>query len=216
MLLQSRRRTNLGWMRRKKTSQPEVQQTSCETPSVAEYVLTGFSKKLVEEGTKGFANPDIYKMLSTAKTATISKDAQAGYHKCNMVISVRYPADLSGKIGTAFSSESGRTDLQAKLETKLGLVNGPGVFNQINASISDGPYGVVPTFPSEDDFAKYSDTIKKNIDAIFGEQLLVDITYEVTPLKDPNGKSFNEVKWYVNKRDALDLNVAMLNLLGAL
>jgi hypothetical protein len=44
----------------------------------------------------------------------------------------------------------------------------------------------------------------------------VAVSYELNIGTDPNGKPFEQLKWQINKREALDINVVLLSLNGLL
>ena len=194
--------------------QPPTETINCSSPSATEYVLTAFSKKVVEEGARGFAGVEVGKALSISSITALEKNESTGEYKCRANIAINYPPELADRIAASFSDEENRENLREKLETRLGIVNGAGVFNQLNALVSDGPHGFVPSIISKEDTSKYNDVILKNTRAIFGELLVVPVGYEITPKRDADGKLAHEIKFYVHKRDALDANVVILNLQG--
>lgn len=177
-------------------------------------MLREFSRKLIQEGAKGFSDVDIRSLLNITSISAVERDDSRNYYKCNATLSINYPTDLPNKIATLFSDYELRSKLRDKLEERLGIVNGGGVFAQLNGIIIDGPHGVVPEIPDREELKDYSDTIHKNINSAFSDSLRVTVTYEITDKRDADENQITEFKWYINSRDPLDLNIAILSLHG--
>jgi len=79
-------------------------------------------------------------------------------------------------------------------------------------AVADGPFGSVPASPDPAVIAKYQKTIQKNLEAVMQEQLDIAVSYELTTGTDPNGKPSQKLKWQINKRDALDINVVLMSI----
>lgn len=190
---------------------PPVDCNSAEAKNASLQIL---AKKFLEDGLKGFSEAEIQKLLSINDVKTVEQNGS--YYKCKANFTVAFPSDLGGKIGNAFSTIEARNSLQDKLEIKFGLVNGPGMYNQINAAITDGPYGVVPQIPTAEQLKVVEDTVKKNAQVIAGADNKVSFTYEITPEKLADGKEASAIKAYVNDLEAFDLDVVLLSLGGVL
>ena len=188
--------------------------SSCSSAGSTDHVLREFARKLIEEGAKGFSDVDIKKFVSINSTTAVEGDDNRNYYKCKAVVSINYPADLPSRIATVLSDHELRSQLSEKLEERLGIVNGGGVFAQLNEIAAEGPYGKVPKIPEPAELNKYADTIHKNIHSVFTESLGVNVTYELTDKLDAEERQITEYRWYVNNRESLDLNIAILSLQG--
>lgn len=190
---------------------PPVDCNSAQAKDASTQIL---AKKFLEDGLKGFSETEVQKLLSVIDVKTVEQNGN--YYKCKASFTVAFPSDLGVKIGDAFVTIGARNSLQEKLEIKFGLVNGPGMYNQINAAITDGPYGVVPQIPTAEQLKVVEDTVKKNAQAIAGADNKVSFTYEITPEKLADGKEASAIKAYVNDLEAFDLDVVLLSLGGVL
>lgn len=168
------------------------------------------AKKFLEDGLKGYSQADVQKLISVVDIKDAEKNGS--YHKCKASLTVAFPADLGTKIGEAFATLDGRSTLRDKLELKFGLVNGPGMYNQINDAISDGPYGVVPQIPTAEQLKAVAETVKKNAQVIAGSENKVSFTYEIKSEKLVDGKEANSVAAYVNDLELFDLDIVLLSL----
>jgi hypothetical protein len=121
---------------------------------------------------------------------------------------------LAQKIGQIFRNEAAYLSFKDTLEEKYGIVAGAGMHAQLMDAIADGPFGAVPFAPDPASISKHKVTIQKNLEALIQEQLAVAISYELTLSKDPNGNPTQQLKWQINKREALDINVVLLSLTG--
>jgi hypothetical protein len=191
---------------------PALPMVDCETDTVKADFLADFATKLKEEGAKGYTAASIRELLSLKEVTAVEKVPKTGYSKCAAKISVKYPVDLSEKIANAFTSEKTYEAFKTELEDRYGVVNGAGVLAQFMDSIADGPFGAVPITPDPAEVSKYKKTIQKNLDALMAEQLDITASYELTTGTDPNGKPSQKLKWQINKRDALDINVVLVSI----
>ena len=140
------------------------------------------------------------------------KSAGKDYSKCSAKVAVNYPPNLAEGISQFFLSESAYLAFKDQLEDKFGVVAGAGMHAQLMDAIADGPFGSVPFAPDSATITKHHKTIQKNLGALIQEQLDVAVSYELSIGTDPNGKSLEQLKWQINKRDALDINVVLLSL----
>ena len=186
----------------------------CSAVKSKDAALQILSKKFLEDGLKGYSQADVQKLLSVVDVKSVEQNGS--YYKCKASLTVTFPADLGAKIGQAFSTLDGRNALRDKLELKFGLVNGPGMYNQINDAISDGPYGVVPQIPTPEQLKAVEDTVKKNAQVIAGNENKVSFTYEIKPEKLADGKEASSVAAYVNDLESFDLDIVLLSLGGIL
>lgn len=186
----------------------------CSAAKSKDAAMEILSKKFLEDGLKGYSQADVQKLLSVVDVKSIEQNGS--YYKCKASLTVTFPADLGAKIGQVFSTLDGRNALRDKLELKFGLVNGPGMYNQINDAISDGPYGVVPQIPTSDDLRAVEDTVRKNAQVIAGAENKVSFTYEIKPEKLADGKEASSVTAYVNDLESFDLDIVLLSLGGVL
>lgn len=184
----------------------------CETDTVKADLLADFATKLKDEGAKGYTSTSIKEILSIKEVSALEKAPQKGYSKCSAKIAIKYPAGLSEKIAEAFTSEKTYEAFKNELEERYGVVNGAGVLAQLMDAIADGPFGTVPVTPDPATVSKYKKTIQKNLDALMAEQLDIATSYELTTGTDPNGKPSQKLKWQINKRDALDINVVLMSI----
>jgi hypothetical protein len=147
----------------------------------------------------------------------VSKDAKGPDVKCTAKISVKYPDDLAEKFANLFASEKSLNDFRDLLEEKYGVVNGGGFYSQLMEAIADGPFGVVPSIPDTNSFAKYKVVIKKNLETVIAEQLDIAISYELKLDTNTGLDSAHPfVKWQINKREALDINTSLISINSAL
>lgn len=186
----------------------------CAAVKSKDAALQILSKKFLEDGLKGYSQADVQKLLSVVDVKSVEQNGS--YYKCKASLTVAFPADLGAKIGQAFSTIEGRNALRDKLELKFGLVNGPGMYNQINDALSDGPYGVVPQIPTPEQLKAVEDTVKKNAQVIAGAENKVSFTYEIKPEKLSDGKEASAVSAYVNDLESFDLDIVLLSLGGVL
>lgn len=186
----------------------------CSAVKSKDAALQILSKKFLEDGLKGYSQADVQKLLSVVDVKSVEQNGS--YYKCKASLTVSFPADLGAKIGQAFSTLDGRNALRDKLELKFGLVNGPGMYNQINDAITDGPYGVVPQIPTAEQLKAVEDTVKKNAQVIAGAENKVSFTYEIKPEKLADGKEASSVAAYVNDLESFDLDIVLLSLGGVL
>lgn len=186
----------------------------CAAVKSKDAALQILSKKFLEDGLKGYSQADVQKLLSVVDVKSVEQNGS--YYKCKASLTVAFPADLGAKIGQAFSTIEGRNALRDKLELKFGLVNGPGMYNQINDALSDGPYGVVPQIPTPEQLKAVEDTVKKNAQVIAGSENKVSFTYEIKPEKLSDGKEASSVAAYVNDLESFDLDIVLLSLGGVL
>lgn len=186
----------------------------CAAVKSKDAALQILSKKFLEDGLKGYSQADVQKLLSVVDVKSVEQNGS--YYKCKASLTVAFPADLGAKIGQAFSTIEGRNALRDKLELKFGLVNGPGMYNQINDALSDGPYGVVPQIPTQEQLKAVEDTVKKNAQVIAGAENKVSFTYEIKPEKLSDGKEASSVSAYVNDLESFDLDIVLLSLGGVL
>lgn len=191
--------------------QPPMDCNAQKSKDAATQIL---AKKFLEDGLKGYSEQEIQRLLSVVDIKAVEQNGS--YYKCKAGMSVTFPADLGAKIGEAFSTLENRDTLRDKLEIKFGLVNGPGMFNQINDAISDGPYGVVPQIPTAQQLKAVEETVKKNAQVIAGAENKVSFTYEIKPEKLADGKEATSVAAYVNDLDVFDLDIVLLSLSGVL
>lgn len=186
----------------------------CNAAKSKDAAVQILAKKFLEDGLKGYSQSDVQKLLTVVDVKDVEKNGS--YHKCRASLTVSFPADLGTKIGQAFTTLEGRSGLRDKLELKFGLVNGPGMYNQINDAISDGPYGVVPQIPTAEQLKLVEDTVKKNAQVIAGTENKVSFTYEIKPEKLADGKEASSVAAYVNDLESFDLDIVLLSLGGVL
>lgn len=186
----------------------------CNAQKAKDAATQILAKKFLEDGLKGFSESDVQKLLTVTDIKPVEHNGT--YYKCKAGMTVAFPTDLGVKVGQAFSTVEGRSSLRDKLELKFGLVNGPGMYNQINDAISDGPYGVVPQVPTPEQLKAVEDTVKKNAQAITGAENKVLFTYEIKPEKLADGKEATSVVAYVNDLEAFDLDIVLLSLGGVL
>ena len=191
--------------------QPQIDCNSQKAKDAAVQIL---AKKFLEDGLKGYSVQDVEKLLTVVEVKPVEQNGS--YYKCKASITVAFPADLGAKIGHVFSTLDGREALRDRLELKFGLVNGPGMYNQINDAISDGPYGVVPQIPTAQQLKAVEETVKKNAQVIAGAENKVSFTYEIKPEKLADGKETPSVAAYVNDLEVFDLDMALLSLGGVL
>lgn len=189
----------------------------CSSDYVREKVLAEFATKLKEEGAKGYSAAMMKDIITLKDTTQISKDAKGPDVKCNAKISVKYPVDMAEKFANVFASEKSLNEFRDLLEEKYGVVNGGGFYTQLMDAIADGPFGVVPSIPDSNHFAKYKVVIQKNLDTLISEQLDIAISYELK-LDTATGLDPTHpfVKWQINKRDALDVNTSLISINSAL
>lgn len=192
--------------------EPPMPQTDCETDVVKSELLAEFASKLKEDGAKGHAAASIRDLLVIDKVASLEKNAKSCYSKCSAKIAVKYPADLAAQIAQVFANENAYLTFKDELEDKYGVVNGAGMHAQLMDAVSDGPFGAVPTSPDPAVIGKYQKTIQRNLEVVMQEQLDIPISYELSVGKDPNGKASQKIKWQINKRDALDINVVLISI----
>lgn len=198
-----------------KIEQPKSQpltRSTCSSDEVINHVLIGFSRKLIEEGAKGLGFDETVKILSISLIKPIERDDERSYYKCSAVVSINYQSDLPERIAAAFSNHDLRRRLSERLEWRLGVVNGGGVFAQLNTLVSDGPHGSIPAVPEDDEIVKYAEIIQKNVADIFSGEIAVPIIYELADQRDADGNKVSEHRWYIKNREHLDLNVALLNM----
>lgn len=191
---------------------PPTPLVDCETESIKAALLTEFAAKLKEEGAKGHTSASMKELLSIKDVAPLEKATKSGYSKCAAKIAISYPQSLSEQIAKSFASEKSYEAFKESLEDRYGIVNGAGIHAQLMDAIADGPFGTVPITPDPANVAKYQKTIQKNLDALMAEQLDIAISYELTTGTDPNGKPSEKLKWQINKRDALDINVVLISI----
>lgn len=191
---------------------PPPPSVDCETDSVKTDLLADFATKLKEEGAKGYTAAGIKELLSIKDVTALEKSPKNGYSKCSAKIALKYPSDLSESIARAFASEKTYEAFKDELEERYGVVNGAGVHAQLMDAIADGPFGAVPVTPDPASVSKYQKTIQKNLEALMAEQLDIAMSYELTTGTDANGKPSQKLKWQINKRDALDINVVLMSI----
>jgi hypothetical protein len=191
---------------------PPLPSVDCETDSVKTDLLSDFAAKLRDEGVKGYTTASIKQLLSVKDVTALEKIAKNGFSKCTGKIAIKYPAGLSEKIAAAFDSEKAYESFKDELEERYGVVNGAGMHAQLMDAVTDGPFGAVPVPPDPATVSKYKKTIQKNLDAVMAEQLDIAVSYELTTGTDANGKSSQKLKWQINKRDALDINVVLMSI----
>lgn len=190
---------------------PEVQ-SDCKADSVKEEVLGQFADKLKSEGAKGDTTASLRQMLAIKDVELVEKNTKSGYSKCTAKITVKYPDGLTDAIANEFSSEKSYEDFKDTLEEKYGIVNGAGIHAQLMDFVSDGPFGAVPVTPDPSTISRHQKIIRKNLEALMAEQADVAVSYEMTHTTDPDGKKMQKLKWQVNKRDALDINVVLISI----
>jgi hypothetical protein len=188
----------------------------CETDTVQAAVLRNLAFKFVEEGAKGHSGNALTERLTLKEVTPLIKSAQRDYSKCSAKVAVNYPADLAQSVGQFFRNESVYLSFKDELEDKYGVVAGAGMYAQLMDAVADGPFGAVPFAPDPATIAKYQSTIQKNLGALIEDQLNVAVSYELTVGQDPNGQPTQQLKWQINKREALDINVVLLSLIGLL
>ena len=187
---------------------------SCDSQKIQDAALQIIAKKFLEDGLKGYSSAEIKQLLSI--TDIKAKEKIDSYYKCKASLTVAFSPDLGEKIATAYSSIQARAALKDRLEKKLGLLEGPPVFNKINESIANGPYGVVPLYPIAKDLDDLSDTIKKNSDILVNEDNRIAFTYEIKPENLADGCESTSVTTYVDDFETFDLDHALLSLNGVL
>lgn len=191
---------------------PPAPVVDCETESVKTDLLADLATKLKEEGAKGHTSASMKELLSIKDVTPLEKTPKTGYSKCAAKIALTYPQGLSENIARAFSSEKSHEAFKDALEDRYGIVNGAGLYAQLMDAVADGPFGAVPVTPDPATVSKYQKTIQKNLDALMAEQLDIATSYELTTGTDPNGKPTQKLKWQINKRDALDINVVLMSI----
>ena len=102
------------------------------------------------------------------------------------------------------------------MEIKFGSFYGSTIFNQLNTSLSDGPYGVVPEFPTADQLELLTDTVFKNANSIVANDTKISVTYEIIPSKSADGKALINYNAYVNDLERFDSNLVLLSLMSVL
>jgi uncharacterized protein YaaR (DUF327 family) len=188
----------------------------CGSDYAREKVLVEFAAKLKEEGAKGFSAATMKDIVTLKDIVQVSKDAKGPDVKCTAKISVKYPDDLADKFANLFASEKSVNDFRDLLEEKYGVVNGGGFYTQLMDAIADGPFGVVPSIPDTNNFAKYKVVIKKNLETVIAEQLDIAISYELKLDTNTGLDSAHPfVKWQINKREALDINTSLISINSA-
>jgi hypothetical protein len=192
---------------------PEV---DCESDTVQADVLKNLASKFLEEGAKGQSSGTLREQLTLKDVVPLVKSPQKDHSKCSAKVAVNYPPDLAQKIGQLFRNEAAYLSFKDTLEDKYGVVAGAGMHAQLMDAVADGPFGNIPFAPDPATISKHKVTIQKNLEALIQEQLDVAISYELTLSKDHNGKPTQQLKWQINKREALDLNVVLLSLTGLL
>lgn len=191
---------------------PPVPLVDCETDSVKAGFLSEFATKLKEEGAKGYTAASMKELLSIKDVTPLEKVPKNGYSKCSAKVAVKYPAGLPATIAKAFANEKAYSAFKDELEEKYGVVNGAGMHAQLMESVADGPFGAVPVTPDPALIDKYQKTIQKNLEALVAEQMDIAVSYELTTGLDPNGRPSQKLKWQINKRDALDINVVLMSI----
>ena len=189
---------------------------NCEADSIRTQLIQEFARKLEDEGAKGFSSAALAEAVSLKDIVPVERDTKSGYYRCTATVLVNYPPELAGRIAGALSDDAERRALRTKLEDRYGIVHGSGVFNQLHAAIADGSFGFVPAVPEPGTIGKYREAILKNTEALFPDRVRVPIGYELRPARDADGKAGRELKWRINARDGLDLNVVLLSLRGIL
>lgn len=193
---------------------PPAPIANCESPLAKTAVSEVLAKKFVDEGLKGYGVHEVANLLTVSDTVAINKEGD--YYKCNGKVSVKFSPELGEKIGNAFVTLKGRKELQEKLELKFGPLYGPTMFNQLNGALSDGPYGVIPEFPTSEQLKILTDTLKKNADSIVSGDTKISVTYEIIPNKSADGKSLMDYNAYVNDLERFDLDLVILSLMSVL
>lgn len=193
-------------------SPPPVAQPDCEAQSVTSELLAEFAGKLKDEGVKGYATAAIKELLLIKAVTPVQKAPQDGYSKCAAKLAIKYPPEFSEKVALAFASAKTYEAFKTELEDRYGVVNGAGMHAQLMYAVTDGPFGTVPVTPDPATVNKYQKTIQKNLDAVIAEQLDIAVSYELTTGVDPNGKPSQKLKWQINKREAMDINVALMSI----
>jgi hypothetical protein len=199
-----------------KAKNPAVPIIDCETNSVQDKLLKNLASKFIEEGAKGYSTSELKELLAVKESLPLDKSANKGYSKCSAQVTIKYPPNLAENVGKFFLTESAYVAFKNELEDRYGVVAGAGMHAQLMDAVADGPFGVVPFAPDPASIAKHRKTIEKNLGALIQEQLDVAVSYELNIGTDPNGKPFEQLKWQINKREALDINVVLLSLNGLL
>jgi hypothetical protein len=189
---------------------------NCEADAIRTQLIQEFAGKLEEEGAKGFSSAALSEALGLRDIVPVERDTGTGHYRCTATVVVHYPNELPGKIAEALSDDAGRRALRTKLEDRFGIVHGSGVFNQLHAAIADGPFGFVPAVPEPGTIGRHREAILKNTEALFPDRIRVPIGYELRSTRDADGKPGRALKWQINARDGLDLNVVLLSLRGIL
>jgi hypothetical protein len=195
----------------KTTPLPSV---DCETESVRADLLKQLAAKFLDEGVKGQSASSLQERLVINQVTPLSKSPQKDYSKCLAKVAVNYPPDFTQSVGQFFRNESAYLSFKDALEDQYGVVAGAGMHAQLMDAIADGPFGAIPFAPDPSSISRYQTTIQKNLGALMEAQLAVDVSYELTLGRDPNGQPTQQLKWQINKREALDINVVLLSLTG--
>ena len=188
----------------------------CETEAIQADMLKNLAAKFLEEGAKGHSAIALKERLAFNEVAPLVKSAKKDYSKCAAKVAVKYPPDLAQSLGQFFRTESAYLSFKDKLEEKYGVVAGAGMHAQLMDATADGPFGSVPFAPDPSTISRHQATIQKNLEALIQDQLEVAVSYELTLGTDPNGQPTQQLKWQINKREALDINVVLLSLTGLL
>lgn len=189
-----------------------VPSIDCETKSVHDELLKNLAAKLIEEGAKGLPTSDLQKLLVLKNVMPMEKSANRDYIKCSAKLAIQYPENFAASVSEFFLNESSYMTFKDELEDKYGIIAGAGMHAQLMDAIADGPFGAVPFAPYPATISRYHPTIRKNLGALIQEQLDVAVAYELSIGIDPNGKPTEQLKWQINKRDAMDINVVLLSI----